>query len=227
MGKSQNETIALAYEVLEDFGVLTDDCYEQFGSNIKIHNIKGYMDPDNRNYKKMKDANCLNMYGEFVLIGCWTISKTPSSTHTFESLRTALRQYIGGEHHQRFVAWQTNKKRLRPSAPEVKAELMPLIGPKATYRAYVDAIHQTTFYVEATDNEMAMSLAEYEVQDVTKRLDWALDLSTLKVEKVIKLDEAEVQQDEKQGKFVGVVQPTKQFIAEHYDTHFTKRKAES
>ena len=40
MGKSQNETIALAYEVLEDFGVLTDDCHEQFGSNIKIHNIK-------------------------------------------------------------------------------------------------------------------------------------------------------------------------------------------
>ena len=65
------------------------------------------------------------------------------------------------------------------------------------------------------------------MQDVTKRFDWALDLSTLKVEKVIKLDEAEVQQDEKQGKFVGVVQPTKQFIAEHYDTHFTKRKAES
>ena len=71
MGKSQNETIALAYEVLEDFGVLTDDCHEQFGdSNIKIHGIKGYMDPDNRNHKKMESANCLNQYGEFVLIGC-------------------------------------------------------------------------------------------------------------------------------------------------------------
>ena len=226
MGKSQNETIALAYEVLEDFGVLTDDCHEQFGdSNIKIHNIKGYMDPDNRNHKKMESANCLNQYGEFVLIGCWTISKTPSRAHTEQSLRTALRQYIGGENHQRFAPWQSSKKRLRP-AVETKEVPRELEGPLKKFIVNLSGYSFAEMCIEATDRTMAVKFANDRLADINTGVIWRTEIESVTVKDVREIDLEEQDDGETKGNFF-TIKPDRDFLNKHYTTTYTMRKEES
>ena len=223
MGKSQNQTIELAYRVLEDFGVLTDDCHEEFGdSNIKIHGIKGIMDPANRNYKKMKSANCLNVHNEFVLIGCWTISKTPSREHTEESMRTALRQYIGSKTHQRFAPWLLSKKRLQP-AVDIKEVPRELEGPIQKFIVKLQGFCFAEMCIEATDKEMALKFANDRLADINTAVNWRTQIESVKPGEVCVMDNEEQLDGETKGNFF-TVKPDRDFLNRHYTTTYTKRK---
>ena len=180
----QDKTEKLAFETMETFGVLTDQVETIYGgANIKFQNIKGIATGKFRDFLAKKDQ--VNERGEYMFVGVWPVSTTPSETHFTKRMDKFFKQQA----RKIAVAYRMNntpllQQRKAPTQPaEMTAEPKLFLGPQRMFRIKLMSISNAVVDVKATNVQMAKDLVNEKLRklDEVLNLEWQPEIGEIQI----------------------------------------------